>query len=175
MLQYCFYALQPKWIERDRFYKLYVTEDCMYGAWVAGQLWSWRAAFAQLFMFAPAAYWALRSRRKREALYDQLIWAPTALLAQDRRNFAWPRSRVRQMQPTQRARSWRAAYGGTTLTIEFHQDWPAVDLIVIEPETSQSVADRLLDVGYAAPSASPFALPGPLPSDEQNPYRVPQF
>jgi len=175
MLRFCFHALQPKLIERDRFYKVYVTEECIYGAWVAGQIWSWRAAVAQLLMFAPVAYWLLRSRKRREAVCDKLISTPNTLVAHDRRNFAWPRTSVRQIQPTQRAGTWRALYGGTTLTIEFHHGSFAVDLIVAEPETSQSVADRLLELGYAAPSASPFAFSAPQSSDEENPYRAPQF
>ena len=175
MLKFCFHALQPKWIERDRFYKVYVTEDCIYGAWVAGQIWSWHAAVFQLFIFAPAAFWALRSRKKREALYDQLISAPNALLAHDQRNFAWPRSSIRRIGPTQRYRWWTPGAGATTVTIEFHHDSFAVDLLVVTPETSQNVADRLLELGYAAPSASPFAFTAPPHSEEENPYRAPRF
>lgn len=187
MVEFSFYALQPKWIERDRFYKVYVTREAVFGAWLAGQLWSWSASFKQLLMFAPLAYWPLRWRDKREAAYDRLIGDPKEFLARDRRNFSLPRQLIRDAQPTNRVRSWTGLYGGSTLTLEL-AGHGLLDLIVIKfggrrsaghelgsaafvhPDSSHDVAERLDQLGYPEIGA---AQPVPARPDDGNPYRAP--
>jgi hypothetical protein len=118
MVDFCFCAVQPKWIERDRFYKVYATGDALFGAWLAGELSTWRAACANLLVFAPLAYWPLKLRDRREARYDRLIFQPDQFLAHDSRDFAVPASFIRTAQPTQRFKTWRLKLGrGSTLTI----------------------------------------------------------
>lgn len=169
MVNFAFYALQPKWIERDRFYKVYVTREALLGAWLAGQLWSWSASFKQLLILSPLAYWPLRMRDKREAVYDRLAGDPSEFLARDRRNFSLPYSLIREARPTKRARTWTGLYGGSTLTLDL-ADHGLLDLIVMEPDTSDDVADRLGKLGYADACVAPWGAALP---DDGNPYRAP--
>ncbi|HJT36230.1 MAG TPA: hypothetical protein VJ783_29685 [Pirellulales bacterium] len=188
MVDFTFYALQPKWIERDRFYKVYVTREAVLGAWLAGQLWSWSASLKQLLMFAPLAYWPLRWRDKREATYDRLIGNPKEFLARDRRNFSLPRELIRDAQPTNRVRSWTGLYGGSTLTLDL-AGHGLLDLIVIKfrgrrtagrelgaaafvhPDSSHDVAERLDQLGYPEIGAAQWV---PALPDDGNPYRAPR-
>ncbi len=170
MAEFSFHALQPFYVERDRFFKVYACSDGLYGAWVAGQVFSWRAAAAQLLVFTPLAYWALAARRRRESIYDGLKDEPQRLLARDGRNFFLPRSSIADFQPTDRRKSWTTLYGGSTLTIDFAEG--RIDLIAFAPDTPQSIADRLRELGYGGAS---FAAPLAFPIDSGNPYRAPRF
>lgn len=170
MAEFSFYALQPFYVERDRFYKVYAYSDGLYGAWVAGQVFSWRAATVQLLVFAPLAYWPLAARKRREAIYDGLADDPQRLLASDGRNFFLPRSSITALQPTDRRKSWTTLYGGSTLTIDSADR--RIDLIVFASDTPQSIADRLRERGYGGAS---FAAPLAWQFDNNNPYRSPRF
>jgi len=171
MVEFCFYGLQPKWFERDRFYKVYATRDALYGAWLAGEICTWRTAWFYLLILAPLAYWPLGLRGRREACYDSLISEPEQFLARDRRNFTVPASFIRNAQPTDRAKSWRwKVGGGSTLTMEMH-DGMTFDLIVMAPDTAEGIAERLHEFGYIRDSFAPSA---DRPLDDDNPYRAPQ-
>lgn len=169
MVDFTFCALQPKLIERDRFYKVYVTREALLGAWIAGHLWSWSAAVKQVLIFAPLAYWPLRMRHNREAVYDRLISDPSEFLARDRRNFSLPYRLIRDARPTKRFSTWTGIYRGSTLTLEL-TDQRLLDLIVIKPHTSHDVADRLGPLGYVEGGFAPRA---PALADDGNPYRAP--
>ena len=94
-----FYGLEPRWFSPDRLYRVYVSDQMIAGAYIAGQLYEERSASVQL----QQAAWLLRSlfmrrcllrREGREAFYDSFDPLAPQLLQQDHRNFQLQRSDV---------------------------------------------------------------------------------
>jgi len=96
-----FYAIEPSTLKWNRFYKVYVTDSGIAGAWIAGQFHVEHIARAQLQRFYPLLRgWVnkqLEQRRAREARYDRLSPSSHEFLSQDQRNFRISRIEVRHL------------------------------------------------------------------------------
>jgi hypothetical protein len=90
-----FYALQPKELTADRFYKIFVTERAICGAWVAGQYYDEQSAQGQLMatggllglLLSPFIKRWIRQRHEREQRYEAIDPDGPDFLTADRRNF----------------------------------------------------------------------------------------
>ena len=90
-----FYALQPCWWTLDRFYKIYVTDDALYGAVLTGQVFDEDSA--SMFIVATSILapltkpWAdrlVKRRREREEKYDRMDPTSQDFLKEDKHNFS---------------------------------------------------------------------------------------
>ncbi len=90
-----FYALQPKELTTDRFYKVFVTERAICGAWVAGQYYDRQSAQGQLvattgllgLLLSPLIKRWIRQRQEREQHYETIDPDGPDFLTADKRNF----------------------------------------------------------------------------------------
>jgi hypothetical protein len=104
-----FYGLEPQWASSDRLFKIYITGDALYGAYVAGQFYDAEIAANALsvlyFVLHRRVQRAVRRRHELERVYDGLVGTPTELLARDERNFCIERTRLFGVT-VRRRRSW---------------------------------------------------------------------
>src|SRR6059058_1716710 len=90
-----FLALEPPWLGRDRFYKIYVMHDELRGALIGRQVYDEDSALRQMIapaqIFAPVMQlWAdriIRRVRLKEKDYDDLIFSSDIFLREDGLNF----------------------------------------------------------------------------------------
>ncbi|MBX9792132.1 MAG: hypothetical protein K2Y37_24675 [Pirellulales bacterium] len=100
-----FYAVEPRAFTADRTYRVYVSEQQLAGAWIAGQVrdadsvrrvlgqYGWLAGFFETFVARK-----LGARRARETFYDSVDPFEAGFLAQDAKNFLVQRSDVHRMR-----------------------------------------------------------------------------
>ncbi|MBU0640534.1 MAG: hypothetical protein KKB50_16855 [Planctomycetes bacterium] len=101
-----FYALQPKTWTWDRFYKIFVTERAVCGAWIAGQFYDRESEESAGMMFTaslgPLGFllgplinrWVKRAtsqRHEHEGRYETIDPDGPDFLTADKRNFRLPR------------------------------------------------------------------------------------
>lgn len=105
-----FYGLEPKWVSSDRLFKIYITGDALYGAYVAGQFYDAEIAAAVLsvfyFVFYGRIQRGIRRRHELGRLYDRVVHTPAELLAQDERNFCIQRTDLFAMTLRRRRSLW---------------------------------------------------------------------
>jgi hypothetical protein len=119
-----FYAIEPRWLGPDRFYKLYLTPAGIRGAYVAGQFGQRREIDA---VMRNARLPALLMRRwvsgvwgrrmEAEARYDAMSGADPAFLAADRRNFSIDRSQIERFTLSGERSWWNALNNIGTLEL----------------------------------------------------------
>jgi len=109
-----FYALQPKELVADRFYKIFVTERAICGAWLAGQFYDHQSTRAQLmylggviaFLLSPLTNRSIRQRYERERRYETISPDGPDFLPADKRNFRLVPMDVARAVIKRRSRMW---------------------------------------------------------------------
>ena len=109
-----FFALQPRWLGRDRFYKIYVTDQDLRGALIGRQVYDGDSARRQVIapaqIFAPLMkVWADRILRRvhvREADYDSMVLSSDIFLRRDRLNFLIGRREISDVKSDRKKRLW---------------------------------------------------------------------
>jgi len=110
-----FYALRTRWVKWDLFYKVYVTDRALHGAFLAAQVYDARSAGKQAAGPSPFGGMAQRQldrRAKREAAYDRMVESGASLIGRDSRNFTILRTEVREVDLRVRFTLWIAARAG---------------------------------------------------------------
>lgn len=118
-----FYGLEPRWFGANRLYKIFVTRDVLFGAYVAGQFYDNATAAVQLHaLLIFLRSWVgrlLKLRAVREARYNEIDLAGPEFLAEDARNFRFERTRVLNITVNRR-RCWFWALDSVgDLVVEF--------------------------------------------------------
>jgi hypothetical protein len=107
-----FYGLQPRWLSWDRLYRVYVSDQMLAGAYIAGQVYDEQSAAVQLqqmgLVLRPLVRRLLAQRQQREARFDALDPFGPALLDQDPRNFQILRTDVARMRFRRNRSLWTA-------------------------------------------------------------------
>jgi len=109
-----FFALEPRWLTRDCFYKIYVAAGDIRGALIARQVYDEESARRQMIapaqIFAPLMkLWAdriLKNVRLREMEYDATVLSSDIFLRQDRRNFQIPKAEILSTEVEKKKRLW---------------------------------------------------------------------
>ena len=118
-----FFALEPRWLGRDRFYKIYVTDQDIRGALIGRQVYDEESAHRQMIapaqIFAPLMkLWAdriVRAVRLRETEYDSMVPFSDIFLRQDRLNFQIAKADILHAEVDRKKRLWtgRSKNAGT--------------------------------------------------------------
>jgi hypothetical protein len=124
-----FYGLEPGWLSSDRLYKVYVSQNMLAGAYVAGQFYDGAAAARQLqqaiVLFWPLVRRGLKRRSEREAHYDSSDPFSAEFLHCDSRNFQVSRSDCIGIRLLRKRSFWVPVNAGT---IEIN--WSAAPYVV---------------------------------------------
>jgi hypothetical protein len=138
-----FFALQPSWLRRDRFYKIYVTEQNLRGALIGRQVYDEDSARRQLIapaqIFAPLMkLWAdriLRTVRQRESDYDSTVLSSDIFLRNDPLNFLITRREISEVRFDAKKRAW-TGYSkiAGTLRLRLHDNSKRVWIITGEQD-----------------------------------------
>jgi hypothetical protein len=161
-----FYGLQPRWLTWDRLYRVYVSDQMIAGAYIAGDLYDEQAAalkLQQLHLFLRLLVRRLLAqRREREARYDDLDPFAPSLLDHDPRNFQLSRSDVTRTR-FRRNRSLWAAYNVGVVELEL-LDGTTRRLILVGDQEPEAVLElmRRFDPAIEV-TGKPNPLPRPQP------------
>lgn len=140
-----FYGLQGHWLSRDRLYRVYVGDQMLAGAYVAGQVYDEQVAALQFqqafFLLRPWVRRWLEQRQKREKLYDGIDPFTPAFLDLDARNFQLPRTDVQQVH-FRRNRSWHMPYNVGSVEITL-LDGTRRRFILLDQQDPEAVLQRL--------------------------------
>ena len=108
-----------RWARRtmqDRFYRIYVSDKLLAGAYVAGQFYDERSARLQLqqaaLFFGPFVRRCLIRRQEREAFYDSSDPFSPPFLEHDQRNFQIERMVVARTRLRRRRSLWTPINAG---------------------------------------------------------------
>ncbi|HEY7543514.1 MAG TPA: hypothetical protein VID27_01455, partial [Blastocatellia bacterium] len=113
-----FYALQPKWTGCDRLYKIYVTDQVISGARIAGQFFDMNffgplilsAAGILSLLIAPLIKKKARTMDKTRddliAYYDAINPKGEGFLSVDRHNFQIPNQTIRRAVIKRKRSPW---------------------------------------------------------------------
>jgi hypothetical protein len=124
-----FFALQPRWLGRDQFYKIYVTAQDLRGALIGRQVYDEDSAYRQMIaaaqIFAPLMkVWAnriLRRVRLREADYDSIVLSSDVFLRHNRLNFLIGRGEILDVKSDTKKRLWTGySQIAGTLRLQLH-------------------------------------------------------
>ncbi len=118
-----FYALEPHWVFRDKFFKIYVRDPDLCGVLLGRQVYDEDSALRQMVapaqVFAPLMQsWAnriLKKVRAREIDYDALDLSRDDFLLRDKSNFRLYRHDIISVSANTRKRFWtgRSEISGT--------------------------------------------------------------
>jgi hypothetical protein len=164
-----FYGLRPRWWSWDRFYRIYVGDRTIAGAYVAGQFYDHVSAAVQLQQLRGLAQPFVRKlmtrRRDREVRYDCIDPFGPSLLDQDPRNFQWQRSDVVRTRFRRNRSRWTPFNVGS---VEFDlRDGTSRRFIL----AGDQPPDRILDlIRRFDPDVEVLGKPNPLPG----PHAIPR-
>ena len=147
---HAFYALEPRWLTRDFFYKIYVTERDLRGVLLGRQVYDENSAFRQ--MIGPAQIFAPLMRRwadrilenicRREEYYDGIVLVSDAFLEHDPRNFQIFKADILSLRANSKKRLWTgfSKIGGTLWlqTSDRSREW-----IIVGDQDLNSIATCL--------------------------------
>jgi hypothetical protein len=165
-----FYALAPRWLGSDRYYKIYVTDQDLRGVWLGGEVYDEDAAerfklAAQ--MFSPLMkLWTdrqLRQVRQRELEYDRLDLSSDDFLAKDRRNFLIAKADIEEASLDRKKWSragYHAAAGNVRLRL---RDRTTRQWIIVGDQPLEPIAAAL---GHATLHLPPPEAPEAPPRGE---------
>jgi len=109
-----FFALEPRWLGCDRFYRIYITDRDLQGALIGRQVYDEDSAHRQMIapaqIFAPLMkLWAdriIKRIRLRERDYDGAVLSSDIFLRQDPLNFLIARGDILDIQVDRKKRLW---------------------------------------------------------------------
>lgn len=106
---FSFYVREPLWMRFDRFYKVYVDDIALHGAWLAGEIYDDASSECYLsaaqFLAPLVSLWfkrLIRERWEREEQYDQINPSSPDFLKRDIRNFEIVRRDVLRIEVNER-------------------------------------------------------------------------
>jgi len=144
------YFLEPRWMSADRFYKIYLTREGLFGAWVAGQFHDPESVRIQLLVWplVPLVTASVMgARRESEATYDSLARDPDSILPLDERNFVLRPTEILSIRVRTPPLLWTCYSNKGSLAIEL-RDGTAYDFIVRVGMGVTAVVDRFAKLGY---------------------------
>ncbi len=178
-----FYALQPRWLGSDRYFKIYVTEQELRGGLIGGQFYDEDAAYRMVQsaqIFAPLVQrWAdrsLRQLRQRELEYDQMDLASAEFLQRDRRNFRLAKADIVEVRADRKKRVW-TGHSDIAGTLRLRlRDGSKREWIIVGEQNLEGIVSQLGPAGLQVvlppvpaaplPATPPATPPHPTPGDD---------
>ena len=140
-----FYGLDPQWFKADRLYRIYITHDCLCGAYIAGQIYDEQSAAIQLqsfrFLLSGVLKRTIECRKEREDRYDAMVPAGESFLGEDKRNFRIDRHQVVRITVKRNRSLWTPLNVGT-VRIEFG-DGSNRRFILVGDQDADVIADSM--------------------------------
>jgi hypothetical protein len=145
-----FFALEPRWLGRDRFYKIYLTDHDLRGALIGRQVYDKRSAHCQLIapaqIFAPLMMlWADRILKKvhqREQSYDGMVLSSHDFTKENRLNFLIYRHDILGVCIDRKKRMWTSYSNAGTLRLET-RDHSEREWIIVGDQDIDAIAASL--------------------------------
>jgi hypothetical protein len=146
-----FFALEPRWLGRDRFYKIHVTDADLRGVLIGRQVYDEDSARRQMIapaqIFAPLMkLWAdriLKRVRQREMDYDAMVLSSGDFLKRDRLNFLICRRDILDVQVNRKKRLWTGCSKiAGTLRLRMH-DHSQREWIIVRDQDIDAIAASL--------------------------------
>ena len=146
-----FFALKPRLLGRDRFYKIYFTDQDLRGALIGRQVYDEDSAHRQ--MVTPAQIFAhlmklwadriIKRVRLREADYDSMVLSSDVFLSKDRLNFLIGRREISDVKFERKKRLW-TGYSkiAGTLRLQLH-DHCEREWIITDEQDIDAIATSL--------------------------------
>jgi len=152
-----FCGLRPRWTKPDRFYKFYITDTALYGAWLGGQFHDKLSVRNQLSPFyltvigipivELVARWIDKRRQRLQLQYDSLSDYPKDFIRKDPRNLVVTRDMVQAITISTKKSHWTFWQNSGIINITCdHQ--PSVRILVRDSRGVDAIARDLMSAKY---------------------------
>lgn len=169
-----FYGMQPLWTRIDRLYRVYVSDQALAGAYIAGQVYDEATAALTFQQFTPLLSRRIRRivdrRRERETFYDSIDPFSTRFLELDPRNFRIAREEVIRTRFKLDRSLWSPINSGV-VEIEMIDGGVRRFILIGEHEND----DILELIKRFDPSIEAYGRKKPLPRKSATPLRINRF
>lgn len=140
------YLLETSYLKSDNLYKIYVTEEGIYGARLAGQIYDEQSAYTQILFFSKLSFIKrlIDNRYTTEKEYDDLIsYQIGEFLSKDKRNFNIAIDSIESIENDSKRKLWTGSYVNSGVVKFMTKDKRERKFIVIGNQAVKETLERL--------------------------------